>query len=140
MKYMFFRAKSFNQPIGNWNTSNVTNMAGMFSKATSFNQPIGKWDTSNVTDMRDMFYEAKSFNQPIGNWDTSKVTDMCSYEEYPSNEEFHSDLPYPDYAENDEFVCGTWSEQTWREFVDWSKEGTGLESEYWGDMEPDAHD
>ena len=38
------------------------------------------------------------------------------------------------------FVCNEWNEQTWEEYKDWLKEGTGLESEYWGDMEPDAHD
>ena len=66
----------FNQPIGNWDTSNVTDMTGMFFGATEFNQPIGSWDTSNVTKMCAMFMAATSFNQPIGNWDTSRVISM----------------------------------------------------------------
>ena len=57
-------------------TSNVTNMVGMFFKAKAFNQSIGNWDTSKVTDMSNMFSFAELFNQPIGNWDTSNVTDM----------------------------------------------------------------
>ena len=67
---------TFNQPIGNWDVSNVTNMGGMFFGNSTFNQPIGKWDVSSVTDMGTMFYAATAFNQPIGNWDVSNVTDM----------------------------------------------------------------
>ena len=67
---------SFNQDIGNWDVSNVTDMSGMFDSAQSFNQPIGNWDVSNVTDMSYMFKFALSFNQDIGNWDVSNVTNM----------------------------------------------------------------
>jgi hypothetical protein len=38
----------------------------MFAVA-NFNQPIGDWDASNVSDMRDMFLESE-FNQSIDNW------------------------------------------------------------------------
>ena len=70
------RENNFNPNIGNWDTSNVTNMSGMFVNASSFDQDIGSWDTSNVTNMEIMFTNASSFNQDIGSWDTSKVTDM----------------------------------------------------------------
>jgi surface protein len=37
-------------------------MNGMFANAYKFNQPIGNWDVSNVDDMSGMFYEAAVFN------------------------------------------------------------------------------
>jgi surface protein len=71
-----FYGTPFNQPIGDWNVSSVTNMRGMFDKASSFNQSIGDWNVSSVTDMEQMFLGASSFNQPIGDWNVSFVTNM----------------------------------------------------------------
>lgn len=51
-------------------------MYGMFDGATLFNQPLGNWNTSNVTNMYEMFHDANLFDQPIGNWNTSNVTTM----------------------------------------------------------------
>ena len=69
----------FNQPIGNWDVSNVTNMSYMFGfecGLTQFNQDISHWDVSSVTTMNGMFTNAQSYNQSILGWDTSNVTDM----------------------------------------------------------------
>jgi surface protein len=92
-----FRCNSgFNQPIGNWDVSNVTNMQEMFSKIVLndsgfydswcdennldedfvFNQDISNWDVSNVTNMDAMLTGQNFFNQAVGNWDVSNVTHM----------------------------------------------------------------
>ena len=48
-----------NQILESWNVFIVVkNMLGMFNAmAVSFNQDIGDWDVSNVTDMRGCFME-----------------------------------------------------------------------------------
>jgi len=68
--------KEFNQDISNWDVSNVTEMSRLFEDNPNFNQDISDWDVSNVTNMSYMFYNAQSYNQSILGWDTSNVTDM----------------------------------------------------------------
>ena len=46
----------------------------MFQFAYEFNQPIGDWDVSNVSNMSYMFYGAKKFNKNINNWNISNNT------------------------------------------------------------------
>ena len=49
MEGMFEGAGSFDQPLDNWNVSNVTNMSGMFWGAKSFsNQDLSKQDVDKV--------------------------------------------------------------------------------------------
>ena len=55
-----------------WNTSNVKDMSYMFYKAKSFNEPIGSWNVSNVENMAQMFAGAKFFNQNLDSWKINK--------------------------------------------------------------------
>jgi surface protein len=74
---MFNSAAAFNQDIGNWNVSSVTNIYFMFDRATAFNQNIGNWDVSSMTNMQNVFSNS-AFNGDISNWNVSSVTNMRS--------------------------------------------------------------
>ena len=73
-----FRMSDFNQQLNSWNVSKVSNMGGMF-KSTPFNQNISDWDVSNVTAMDFMFQYASLFNQDISGWDVLNVTNYIDY-------------------------------------------------------------
>ena len=73
---IFSDADAFNQPIGNWDVSSVTNMFGAFSGATSFNREITGWNVSNVSFMNRMFFNTPSFNQDLSSWCVSQITSL----------------------------------------------------------------
>jgi surface protein len=65
---------AFNQPLDKWNVSKAQKMWRMFSD-TSFDQDISQWDVSSVTNMESMFC-CSAFNHPIDNWDVFRVKNM----------------------------------------------------------------
>ena len=81
MNELFLCYEDFNQPIGNWDTSNVTSMSYMFCSEcadSQFNQDISQWDVSNVTNLSGMFSQGGVFNQDISQWGVSSVTNMSN--------------------------------------------------------------
>ena len=60
---MFSKATSFNQPLTNWNTTNIVNIAYMFSNCYEFNQAINHLDFRNAPNVHDTWGNCKKFNQ-----------------------------------------------------------------------------
>ena len=53
-------------PIGQWDTSQVTDMSHLFENELDFNEDISGWNVDAVTSMHDMFLHAESFDQDLG--------------------------------------------------------------------------
>ena len=80
MNGMFWRAFSFNQDIGSWDTSNVFVMARMFDNAYSFNQNISSWCVTNI-ESEPIYFSYQSAlsesNKPVwGTCPTASVNDQ----------------------------------------------------------------
>ena len=69
----------FNQPLNEWNVSNVTDMDLEYVQSTFFQSTSQHWNVSNVTTMVGMFLAARSFNQRLNKRDVSNVTTYGRY-------------------------------------------------------------
>lgn len=77
--------------VGNWNTSNVLDMSNVFRSALLSNAVVPNlvnWNVSNVTNMSGIFYSASQNLVGIGNWNTSNVTDLSYAFAYTNNSSF----------------------------------------------------
>ena len=71
MFQVFYNASAFNQDIGRWETSNVSNMSGMFYAALVFNQDLTGWCVTNFSSELGIFANLSALtnaNKPV--WGT----------------------------------------------------------------------
>ena len=76
MKHVFYWKDWFNEPIGDWDVSNVKDFSWTFAAAKSFNQDISRWDTGSATTMAMMFHVAEKLAGDVSDWDVSNVRDF----------------------------------------------------------------
>jgi surface protein len=86
-----FVTTGFNQPLDNWNTSEVTNMSLMFGQSP-FNNGFSSgfagtlaWNTGKVTRMDGMFGTNSRFNCNIGSWNVSNCINFSTMFQEASN-------------------------------------------------------
>jgi surface protein len=93
---MFFQVTEFNQPIGSWDVSNVTDfrlsLSSKFAGAGSFNQDISAWTPISATTMQNMFHSQTSFNSNLNSWDVSSVTGTGFQEMFGACSAFNRDI------------------------------------------------
>jgi hypothetical protein len=77
---MFFQAYSFNQPLNDWDVSNVKYMSLMFTEANSFNQDISSWELNSLEVATYMFSSNESFNQDLTGWNDDLPDSVIDYD------------------------------------------------------------
>ena len=92
MSELFRFKQQFNADISTWDVSNVTTMRQMFETCSNYNQPLNTWDTSSLTNIYLMFHNCYVFNQPLNNWNVSGVSGTNGTHVFRYCEAFNQDL------------------------------------------------
>ena len=81
MSHAFDGMEEFDEDISGWDMSNVVNTKAMFSGCRNFTgKNIGeKWNVSNVCSMFAMFCGCTQFNEDISNWNVENVANFNSF-------------------------------------------------------------
>ena len=79
-----FRSSSFNQDVGNWDTGNITLMAGMFKLASSFDQDISGWDVTSLSDATNMFdgvtLSSANYDALLNSWNAQTLQSNVTFD------------------------------------------------------------
>ena len=94
---LMYYGNPFSENLSSWNTSKVTSMKDMFKNCRFFNESIF-FDTSKVTNMAGMF-SGSGYNQAV-NFETSKVTDMegMFFSDVHLGDEYTTDEGYSEFV------------------------------------------
>jgi surface protein len=109
MESMFEGCIHFNQPLNDWNVSNVEEMSAMFKDNYDFNQSIVGWKLDSLVEYDSIFYGIIDNEIHINNLKYIKgqiqnITDYEKIDIYDDNyyEQYEYENEYDDYEyEND---------------------------------------
>ncbi|WP_251153646.1 TasA family protein [Cellulosimicrobium sp. Marseille-Q4280] len=94
LSYALSSASALTSDLSGWDTSEVTNMAGLFRFGTLNPVGIENWDVSKVTNMDGLFQANAGVNRDLSGWDVSSVTTHENFDVWTD----YWDLPKPAFT------------------------------------------
>ena len=82
MENMFRNCRSFNQPIGYWNTSSLSDISYMLRSAVSFDQDLSNWIVTGITSatsfMQNVTLSTCNYDRTLSGWHSQAVQNGVS--------------------------------------------------------------